>query len=150
MLPGKLAGRYNIRSQQWEVVQWRENVQANCKVEVMSLLAGLEPGSLLLFDLGYFAFWWFDELSQQGSHWVSRLREKTSDELVHVFWRFEGHLDALIWLRTHRADRADKLVRLVRFWDGEQLHTSITNVLDPRQLSMQAIAQLYARSFDIE
>ena len=40
MLPGKLAGRYNIRSQQWEVVQWRENVQANCKVEVMSLLAG--------------------------------------------------------------------------------------------------------------
>lgn len=150
LLPGKLAGRYNIRSQQWEVVQWRANVQANCKVEVMSLLAGLELGSLLLFDLGYFAFWWFDELSQQGYHWVSRLREKTSYELVHVFWRFEGNLDALIWLGVHRADRAGKLVRLVRFWDGEQLHTYITNVLDPRQLSMQAIAQLYARRWDIE
>src|SRR5690348_10956069 len=150
LLPGKLAGRYNIRTQQWEVVQWREQVQANCKVEVMSLLVGLEVGSLLLFDLGYFAFWWFDELSQQGYHWVSRLREKTSYELVHVFWRFEGHLDALIWLGAHRADRAGKLVRLVRFWDGEQLHTYITNVLDPHHLSLKAIAQVYARRWDIE
>jgi Transposase DDE domain len=150
LLPGKLAGRYNIRTQQWEVVQWREDVQANCKVAVMSLLAGLEVGSLLLFDLGYFAFWWFDELSEQGYHWVSRLREKTSYELVHVFWRFEGNLDALIWLGAHRADRAGKMVRLVRFWDGEQLHTYITNVLDPRRLSMQAVAQVYARRWDIE
>lgn len=150
LLPGKLAGRYNIRAQQWEVVQWRENVQANCKVDVLSLLVGLEAGSLLLFDLGYFAFWWFDELSQQGYHWVSRLREKTSYELVHVFWRFEGNMDALIWLGAHRADRAGKMVRLVRFWDGEQLHSYISNVLDPRQLSMQAIAQLYVRRWDIE
>jgi hypothetical protein len=74
LLPGKLAGRYNIRSQQWERVQWRTDVQANCKVEVMSLLAGLEVGSLLLFDLGYFAFWWFDELSQRGYHWGSCMR----------------------------------------------------------------------------
>jgi Transposase DDE domain len=150
LLPGKLAGRYNIRAQQWEVVQWRQDVQANCKVEVMSLLVGLEAGSLLLFDLGYFAFWWFDQLSQQGYHWVSRLREKTSYELVHFFWRFEGNLDALIWLGAHRADRAGKMVRLVRFWDGEQLHSYITNVLDPRQLSIKAIAQLYARRWDIE
>jgi hypothetical protein len=150
LLPGKLAGRYNIRTQQWEVVQWREDVQANCKVEVMSLVTGLAVGSLLLFDLGYFAFWWFDELSEQGYYWVSRLREKTSYELVHVFWRFEGNLDALIWLGRHRADRAGKMVRLVRMWDGEQVHTYITNVLDPRLLSLKAVAQVYARRWDIE
>ncbi len=150
LLPGKLAGRYNIRSQQWELLQWRKEVQANCKVEVMSLLAGLEVGSLLLFDLGYFAFWWFDELSQRGSHWVSRLREKTSYELVHVFWRYEGNIDALIWLGAYRADRAGKLVRLVRVWDGEQLHSYISNVLDPRVLSLKEIVQLYARRWDVE
>jgi hypothetical protein len=48
---------------------------------------------------------------------VSRLREKTSYQLVHVFWRFEGNIDALIWLGAHRADRAGQLVRV---WDGEQ------------------------------
>ncbi len=150
LLPGKLAGRYNIRCQQWEVVQWRKEVQANCKVQVMSLLAGLEPGSLVLFDLGYFAFWGFDEPSQQGYDWVSRLREKTSYQLVHVFWRFEGNIDALIWLGVHRADRAGKLVRLVRVWDGEQLHSYISNVLDPHVLSLKEIVQLYARRWDVE
>jgi hypothetical protein len=150
LLPGKLAGRFNIRSQQWEEVQWREDVQANCKVNMRSLLQGLEEGSLLLFDLGYFAFWWFDELSERGYWWVSRLREKTSYELVHVYWRFEGNLDALIWLGAHRADQAGRLVRLVRFWDGERLHSYISNVLDPQQISMKEIAHLYARRWDIE
>ena len=150
LLPGKLAGRFNIRSQQWEEVQWRKDVQANCKVNMRSLLQGLEEGSLLLFDLGYFAFWWFDELSERGYWWVSRLREKTSYELVHVYWRFEGNLDALIWLGAHRADRAGRLVRLVRFWDGEVLHSYISNVLDPQHLSMKEIAHLYARRWDIE
>jgi hypothetical protein len=150
LLPGKLAGRFNIRRQQWELVQWREDVQANCKVNVGSLLQGMQAGSLVLFDLGYFAFWWFDELSRQGYWWVSRVREKTSYELVHVFWRYDGNVDALIWLGAHRADRAGRMVRMVRFWDGKMLHTYITNVLDPRQLSMKEIAQLYGRRWDIE
>jgi hypothetical protein len=150
LLPGKLAGRFNIRSQQWEEVQWREDVQANCKVNMGSLLQGLEAGSLVLFDLGYFAFWWFDELSERGYRWVSRLREKTSYRIVHEYWRFEGNLDALIWLGAYRADRAGRMVRLVRFWDGEKLHSYITNVLDPRQLPLKEIAQLYGRRWDIE
>jgi hypothetical protein len=150
LLPGKLAGRFNIRGQQWEEVQWREDVQANCKVNMGSLLQGLEVGSLVLFDLGYFAFWWFDELSERGYWWVSRLREKTSYQIVHEYWRFEGNLDALIWLGAYRADRAGKMVRLVRFWDGEKLHCYITNVLDPRQLTLKEIAQLYGRRWDIE
>ena len=150
LLPGKLAGRFNIRKQQWEVVQWREDAQANCKVNVLSLIEGLVQGSLLLFDLGYFAFWWLDALGERGYWWVSRLREKTSYRIEHVFWRFEGNIDALIWLGAHRADRAGRLVRMVRYWDGEQLHTYISNVLDPRQLSIKEIAQLYGRRWDIE
>jgi hypothetical protein len=136
-LPGKLAGRYDVRKQQWDLVQWRQDAQANCKMNVGSLLQGLPAGSLLLFDLGYFAFWWFDQLSERGYWWISRLREKTSYEIVHVYWRYEGHLDALIWLGAYRANRAGRMVRLIRFWDGQMLHTYITNVLDPHHLSMK-------------
>ena len=150
LLPGKWAGRFNIRRQQWERGEWREDAQANCKKNVLDLVQGLVAGSLLLFDLGYFAFWWFDDLGARGYWWVSRLREKTSYELVHVFWRFEGNVDALVWLGAYRADRAGRLVRMVRYWDGELLHTYITNVLDPHQLSLKEIAQLYGRRWDIE
>ena len=149
MLPGKLASRYNIRSHQWEVVQWRENVQANCKVEVMSLLAGLQPGSLLLFDLGYFSFEWLDELSQRQLWFVCRLREKTSYTVLHTYYEWEEVFDGVIWLGNYQA-QAGQAVRLVRFRVGALTLTYLTNVLDPTVLSIQEIARLYARRWDIE
>jgi hypothetical protein len=48
---------------------------------------GLSVGSLLLFDLGYFSFGFFDTLTQCKLWWVSRYRENTSYRIVHVFYR---------------------------------------------------------------
>lgn len=140
LLAGKLATRFDLRRQQWEFVQFRANVQANCKVEILSLLDGLLQESLLLFDLGYFSFAWFDYLTQARYWYVTRLREKTSYEIVHTFYRHEGTLDALVWLGSAHGARAGHLVRLVRFHDGQALRTYLTNVLDrpvsvKRQLS---------------
>src|SRR5512135_3218966 len=87
LCPGKAAGRFNIRTQQWEVVQLRSNPHANCKVEILSLLEGLPEWSLLLFDLGYFSFPWFDYLTQMHFWFVSRLRENTVYQIAHVFSR---------------------------------------------------------------
>jgi Transposase DDE domain len=61
-----------------------------------------------------------------------------------------GLLDAIVWLGKYRADRAAHAVRLVCFsFNGTQYHY-LTNVLDPTQLSVSDIAQLYARRWDIE
>jgi hypothetical protein len=150
LLPGKLAGRFDIRTQQWEYVQFRDEPQANCKVELCSLLQGLPEFSLLLFDLGYFCFAWFDYLTQMHFWFVCRLREKTTYQIVHTFYRHEGILDALVWLGSSHGARAGHLVRLVRFYDGKQVRCYLTNVLDPHQLSVSDVARLYARRWDIE
>ncbi|HZT99089.1 MAG TPA: IS4 family transposase [Ktedonobacteraceae bacterium] len=150
LLAGKLAGRFNIRTQQWELVQWRSHVLANCKVEVLSLLEGLPALSLILFDLGYFSFPWLDYLTQMQYWFVCRLREKVSYRLVHTYYRHEGILDALIWVGAYRSQRSGQLLRLVRFHDGTALRSYLTNVLDPTQLTMPQVAQLYARRWDIE
>lgn len=115
LLAGKLAGLFDLRSQQWLRLQLREASWANCKVGVLLLLEGLPAGSLILADLGYFSFAWFDYLTAQGYYWVSRWREGTSYEVVHVFYHNGDLLDALVWLGTHRADQAAYLVRLVQF-----------------------------------
>jgi hypothetical protein len=60
LLPSKLAARFDIRSQPWDFVSWRQSAQANCQVALCSLLHDLPLDSLLLFDLGYFSFPWFD------------------------------------------------------------------------------------------
>jgi hypothetical protein len=150
LLPGKLAARFNIRTQHWDFLQYRSQVQGNCKLEILTLLQGLPWGSLILFDLGYFRFPWFDYLTQMGYWFVSRLREKTTYRILHTYYRHEGILDAVVWLGSSHGARAGHAVRLVRFHDGHGLRTYLTNVLDPRQLSMLEIAQLYARRWDIE
>ena len=146
---GKLVGLLDVRAQRWLRLEWREAVQENCKVDMLDFLQGLSVGSLLLFDLGYFSFSFFDTLTQWKVWWVSRYREKTSYQIAHVFYRQREVLDALVWLGTGQT-QARHLVRLVRLSDGIGVRMYLTNVCDPHLLSLGEVAQLYARSFDIE
>lgn len=152
LLPGKLACLFDLRTQRFVRVQFRADVLAACNTALLLLLEGLAPGCLLLADLGYFSFAWFDYLSGQGFFWVSRLKEQVSYDLVEVFAYDDatGLLDAIIWLGSYRANRAAHPVRLVCFSIGGTRYRYVTNVLSPTQLSMQQIAQLYARRWDIE
>lgn len=116
---------------------------------MLDFLQGLLTGSLLLFDLGYFSFSFFDTLTQRKVWWVSRYRENTSYSLAHVFYRHCEQLDALIWLGTGHK-QARNLMRLVRLGDGVGVRMYLTNVCDPQMLSLAEVAQLYARRWDIE
>ncbi len=152
LLVGKLAGLFDLRRQQWVRLQFREDALANCKWDVSSLLTGLPKGALILADLGYFSFPWFDWLSGQGYLWISRVREKTSYIVKHTYIEQQhGHVfDGLVWLGQHRMDRAGCLVRLIQFQHHGVCYEYITNVLDPQCLSIHEVAQLYARRWDIE
>ena len=67
---------------------------------ILLLLEGLPVGSLILADLGYFSFAWFDYLTGQGSFWISRLKEKVTYQIVEVlaYDDHTGMLDAIVWL----------------------------------------------------
>ena len=151
-IPGKVAGLFDLRLQRWMRVQFRADVLAGCNTGILLLLEVLAPSSLILADLGYFGFPWFDYLTDQGFFWVSRLKAKTTYEIKEVlaYDDHSGTLDAIVWLGTYRADRAAHAVRLVIFSFHGIQYGYLTNVLDPQQLSMQEMAQLYSRSFDIE
>jgi hypothetical protein len=150
LLPGKLAGLFDVRRQQWLRVQHIANPAQNEKVAARQMLAGLPPGSLILADLGYFAFAWFDDLTAMGHWWLSRLRAKTSYRVVHVYYEEGDTFDGLVHLGAYRADRAAQVVRLVRFREGPNLYAYLTNVLDPGVLALAEMARLYARRWDIE
>src|SRR6266481_2884708 len=150
--PGKLAGLFDLRRQQWLRLQFRADVPAGCNVGIWTLLEGLACGSLILEDLGYFSFPWFDYLTERGYYWISRVKAKTSYTLHQVFYQdaANGVLDALVWLGAYRADRAAYAVRLVQYRYQGLTYQYFTNVLDPAQLPLLEIAQLYARRWDIE
>jgi len=150
LLPGKLAGVFDIRYQQWRHVQHVVNPEENDKVVARSLLSHVQPGALILADLGYFGFPWFDDLTDGGYHWLSRLRDKTSYEVLHVYYQLEDTFDGIVFLGAYRADRAKHAVRLVTYRKGQTLYRYITNVLDPHQFALQEMAALYARRWDFE
>lgn len=150
LYPGKLAAVFDLRRQLWRRVLHQPDPHQNEKVLARTLVAELAPGTLVVADLGYFGFAWFDDLTAQGLWWLSRLRAKTSYELIHTFYQHGNTLDALVWLGAHRADRARYAVRLVQFRTARGLHRYLTNVMDPRQFPPRAIAQVYGRRWDIE
>ena len=150
LLPGKIAGLFDIRRQQWWRIEHIDNPDQNEKVPARGLLIGLCKGSLILADLGYFAFPWFDYLTDQGYHWISRFRAKTSYSILHVYYQNGETFDGIVWLGAYRADMAAYAVRLVRFRVGTHLYSYLSNVLDPELLPMLEISRLYARRWDFE
>jgi Transposase DDE domain len=150
LLGGTLAGVFDLRRQQWRTVQLRADACQNEKAAAPDLVAGLARGTLVVADLGYFGFRWFDALTDAGLWWVSRLRAKTSYTLLHVYYQDGETLDALIWLGAYRADRTRYAARLAQFRVGATLHRYLTNVREPQRFPLYEIAQVYARRWDIE
>lgn len=151
LLAGKMVGLFDIRLQQWRDMIHLPNPNQNDKVAARELVQTLPTGSLILADLGFFSYPWFDWLTENDMYWLSRLRKTTSYEVVHTFYTDGDDLfDGLIWLGRHRADRAAHVARLVTYAHKGRVYRYITNVLDPKQLSLHEIAVLYARRWDIE
>lgn len=150
LLPGKLITAFNVRTQQFETVLTTDLPRQNEKVAARDVVATLPVNSLILADLGYFSFPWFDDLTDHGYWYVSKLRRKTSYTRKHVLSAHGQIRDELVWLGKYRSDRAKHLVRRIQVPVGKTVHISITNVLDPHQLSMADVVRLYARRWDIE
>jgi hypothetical protein len=149
-LPGKLATLFDLRLQQWCRVQMIDDVNEREPLHARDLVAGLPAGSLILADLGYFGFAWFDDLTAAGYSWISRLRAKTSYQVIHTFYEQDGIADQLIWLGAYRADGARYAVRLITIKHGTTIHRFVTNVTNPLVLPLHEIPGLYARRWDVE
>lgn len=150
LLAGCLATVFDLRRHQWRRVLYREDTLQNEKVLARSLLDGLGRGTLILADLGYFGFRWFDDLTDRDFYWLSRVRARTSYTMHTRLYAQADVLDAIVWLGAYRADRAKHAVRLIQFSAGGRTYRYLTNVLDPELLSIQDAARLYARRWDIE
>ncbi len=150
LLPGKLITSFDVRTQQFHTVLTTDLPRQNERVAARDLVATLPVGSLILADLGYFGFEWFDDLLDAGFSFVSRLRAKTTFEVVHILSAAGEVRDELIWLGTYRADQAKHLQRLVTVPVGQAVHRYLTSVLDPTALPVADVVRLYARRWNIE
>lgn len=150
LLPGRLSVLFNLRTQQVRHAILTDQPRQNEKVAAWPMAQTLERGSLLVVDLGYFAFPWFDALTDDGLWFVTRMKGKVSTVPRHGFTRTGQVSDTLVWLGAYRANQAKHPMRLVEVQVGRTRRRYLTNVLDPMQLSPAALVALYAQRWTIE
>ncbi len=149
LLPGKLVALFDVRLQQWRTIDYIAQAKQNGMQEARALLGSVKQGALVLADLGYFCFQWFDELTELGYSWISRVKENTSVVVLHTYYEAGETFDRLVWLGAWNS-KGKYAVRQVQFRQGGELRQYFTNVCNPTVLPLAEIARLYARRWDIE
>jgi len=150
LLGGYINAIFDVRLQQWVRVDGWSKASEHCKTRVLTLLEGVQAGTLLLFDRGYFSFALFDTLGDRNICWISRYAHRVSYRVSHICYQADGVLDAIVYLGTSSGNQARYPVRLLQFWYQGQHYRYFTNVLDPHLLTLSDVVHLYARRWDIE
>jgi Transposase DDE domain len=131
-------------------VWYGEDPRSDDKVFLPQLLDWLPSNSLLVFDLGYFAFPFFDSLSATGSWFVTRLRQKTSYTIQQVLLDRPQVRDQIVHLGRYRSNPSTRPVRLIEVHVNGVWWRYLTNVQDPGRLSVLEVVALYQSRWHIE
>jgi len=149
-LAGHIVAAVDLLTHLPAAVWWADDPSSNDKALLPQVKQWLKASSLVVFDLGYFAFTWFDDLTDSQVSFVTRLRAKTSYQVKESL-RYHPQLrDQIVHLGTFRSNPSRHPVRLLEvFVDGEW-RSYLTNVLDPEQLSLVDVVELYEQRWQIE
>jgi len=149
-LAGHLAAVVDLVTHLPAKIWFAENPSTNDKAFLPQILAWLPKNSLLVFDLGYFAFTLFDAVTDAESWFVTRLREKTTFTVQQVLLDRPQARDRLVKLGKYRSNPSKHPVRLVEVYVDGAWRQYVTNLCDPRQLSVFEVVALYDRRWHIE
>jgi Transposase DDE domain len=114
------------------------------------LLERLPTGGLLLIDMGFYGFEWFDTLTEQGKYVLTRQKAKVRYRVVRLLSSGSHYKDEIIQMGLNHTDPCRHPMRLVSVLWGTTWYHYLTNVLDPEQLSAQQVCDLYRRRWKIE
>lgn len=149
-LGGRLGCALDLATGAYAEILYDSDSAANEKNHIRPLIERLGIGNMYVFDLGYFAFPFFDYLTEHFCYFVSRLRAKTSYTVIQTLVDGPFYREQIIYLGKYRADRAKYPVRLVELLIDGDWYRYITNVLNPKLLPAPQLWALYAQRWTIE
>src|SRR2546428_2687423 len=86
----------------WQL--YTADAAANDKRFAAEILAALPTGGLLVFDLGFCSFLWFDDFTGSQKFFVTRMREKTAYRTVQVLSGNPYYRDELLHVGQYRSN----------------------------------------------
>lgn len=148
-LAGRMAALVSAASQLPHQIWYEEDSQAHDQVFWERIVAGLNKGVLLLFDLGFTNYDWFDRLSLSNLWFITRTKSNAVYQVQRILHNSAHMHDWIVRLGQGPTECAT-LVRLIEIQVGGSWYRYLTNVLDAQLLPAEYVAQLYAQRWRIE
>jgi len=148
-LAGRMAALLDVTSQLPCHVWYEEESQAHDQTFWERAFSVLEPGSLILFDLGFVNYAFFDRLTHQAVKFITRLKTNAAFTVIQTFREGPNVQDALIRLGSGTT-RCEETLRIVAVRYQGKWHRYLTNELDPTILPTEYVAALYWQRWRIE
>ena len=149
-LGGKIMMVVEAFTQQPVTLWYTENDKSNDKRWCKELAAKLPENGLMIVDMGFFSFVWFDLLTEAKKFFLTRFRAGTSYKTKQVLSQGSHYKDEIITMGNYRSNPCKHPVRLVSVLWGTTWYQYLTNVLSPEQLSAEEVCDLYRRRWTIE
>lgn len=111
----------------------------------------LQRGTMLVFDRGYTDYAWFQRLTEDGVHFVTRLKDKATYVVVESR-NTEGdgvRADEIMVLEKQAHSETAPFLRRVRFWD-QSTQRELVFLTNQLELPATTIAAIYKERWQIE
>ena len=148
-LAGRMAALLDVGSLLPRRVWYEPDSLAHDQAFWQGTLAVLEPGVLLLFDLGFVQYALFAQLSAQQVGFVTRLRSSAVVQVEQTLRHGPNVADCRITLGRGKS-RCETPLRMVCIQYRGQWYRYLTNVLDPQVLPAEHVVALYWQRWRIE
>lgn len=149
ILGGRIASVLDGASLLPQEVWYEEDSQAHDQVFWERAIACLPEKVLLLFDLGFVNYAWFDLLTEKLLYFVTRCKSNAVFQIDQVLHTSAHIHDYVIWLGSSQK-RCQHRMRLVEVEYKGRWFRYLTNVLDPQVLPPSVVAALYRQRWRIE
>ena len=110
----------------------------------------LTPGTMVVMDAAYYAFPFFDWLTEHKCGFVIRARLLRAEKVITVLHESPSVRDTIVKMGLYRSHPCTHPVRLVEVKVDGTWRPYLTNVRDPAILSVDDVVDLYARRWRIE
>jgi len=149
VLAGRIAALVSAASLLPRQIWYEEDSHAHDQTFWERAVESLEKGALLLFDLGFTNYDWFDRLSLANIWFVTRAKSNAVYQVERILHASAQWHDWMVRLGQGPTQCAT-LVRLIEIQIGGRWYRYLTNVLDPQLLPAEYVAELYGQRWRIE
>jgi hypothetical protein len=148
-LAGRMAALLDVASHLPHTVWYEEDSQTHDQTFWERALEAVSPGALVLMDLGFVNYGFYDRLTRKGVTFVTRLKSNAAFRVLRTLREGPKVQDRLIALGSGTA-RCEGTVRVVAVLYGGKWYRYLTNELDPARLPAEHVVALYWQRWRIE